>query len=270
MTAFTLAYSEVAPSAPLARFVKCYWFLRGDAGGAAPVERILPDGAFELVFHFGDPFLSNGEPQPPAMLVGQIRCPTLVQPSPRADVLGVRFQVGGAAAFFRESPLELRDQILPVQDVIRNSNEVMDTTSIGTRVAAVERLLLRRLRVPDRWGVARGVVSLIARRGGALRSRELCGMTGRTERTIERAFAECVGMTPKTFSRLVRFHACLADPLQDHGYVDQAHLIHDFRTFAGVSPSQFRAEAHALSDAFIVPSRDAESDTAADRTEVDY
>jgi len=235
-----LAYSEIAPSAPLARFVKCFWTLRGHAGEATTVERILPDGAFELVFHFGDPFTSNGEVQPAAMLVGQIRRPTLVTPSRHADVLGVRFHVGGASAFFRAPMSEFRDHILPLGEEIE-----------GKSIAAVERFLLRRLQPPDRWDTAREAIALIARHRGRLRSRELTRITGRTERTIERAFSECVGMTPKTFSRLTRFHAHLANPREDHGYFDEAHLIHEFNAFAGVSPLQFQRETHALSDAFL-------------------
>jgi len=238
-----LAYSEIAPSRTLAPFVKCFWRLSGDAGAAPPVERILPDGAFELVFHFGDPFVADGEPQPAAMLVGQIRKPTLVTPSRRADVLGVRFHIGGAAAFFREPMSDIRDQFIP----INGCAEILDARSI----AAVERLLLRRLRVPDRWSLANGIAALIARAGGDLRIGELPRITGRTERTIERAFSDCVGMPPKTFARLKRFHAYLADPFRDHGYVDDAHLIHEFRAFAGVTPSQFRSEGHAMTDAFL-------------------
>jgi AraC-like DNA-binding protein len=242
-----IVYSELAPSAPLADFVKCFWILRGQSADAPPVERILPDGAFELVFHFGDPFTSNGEPQPAAMLVGQIRRPTLVTPSRRADVLGVRFHIGGAAAFFREPAAEFRDRFLPMT----GCSAILDARTTRERVAAVERFLLRRLQPRDRWTLARDVAALIAERDGTLRSRELTRVTGRAERTIERAFEECVGMTPKTFSRLMRFHAFLGDPLQDHGYFDDAHLIHEFQAFAGVSPAQFRRETNALNDAFF-------------------
>jgi AraC-like DNA-binding protein len=239
-----LAYSELAPSAPLAPYVKCFWILRGQSADAPPVERILPDGAFELIFHFGDPFLANGEPQPEAMLVGQIRRPTIVTPSRRADVVGVRFHIGATAAFFREPVVELRDQFLPM----RGCDEIFDARD---RVAAIERFLLRRLQPPERWTIAREVAALIARREGALRNRDLTQITGRAERTIERAFNECVGITPKTFSRLMRFRAWLADPLQDHGYFDDAHLIHEFREFAGVSPTQFRRETNALNEVFL-------------------
>src|SRR4051812_7633831 len=146
-----LEYRETASSARLAPFVKCYWTLRGTPDGAPEVERILPDGSFELVFHFGDPFTSNGEVQPQAMLVGQIRQPTVIVASQRIDVFGVRFKVGGAAAFFRQPAVAFRDTIVPVD--MRPED-------------------LRILDVPNRWKLASDVASLIERNRGALRMRD--------------------------------------------------------------------------------------------------
>jgi len=224
-----LEYREVAPSPQLAPFVKCYWTLRGEPDGAPEVERILPDGAFELVFHFGDPFASNGAVQPHAMLVGQIRRPTLILASRRVDVLGVRFKVGGAAAFFKEPLSAFRDEILPL-DIRPEDVRIVD--------------------VPYRWKLARDVASLIERNRGALRMRDILSITGRSERAIERAFEDCVGMSAKTFSRLTRFRAYLDSPDDDHGYFDASHLIRDFHEFAGTSPAKFRQEMHAIDDAF--------------------
>ena len=232
-----LDYREIAPPAQLAPFVKCFWTLRGE--GVGQPERILPDGSFELVFHFGDPFSANGERQPNAMLVGEIRRPTLITPSSHIDVLGVRFHVGGAGAFFREPLFALRDAILPLTG--------WDAAFDHHRI---EEMLLARLEPPDRWWLAREVSRLITRRRGRIGSRQLLQITGRAERTIERAFEDCVGMSAKTFARLTRFHAYVADPRDDHGYFDDSHLHRDFNAFAGTSPSRFRQEMHAIDDAF--------------------
>jgi methylphosphotriester-DNA--protein-cysteine methyltransferase len=59
-----------------------------------------------------------------------------------------------------------------------------------------------------------------------------------------------VGLTPKLYQRVTRFQQVLAfiedhgdivwsDAASLHGYFDQAHLIHDFNTFAGVSPTVY-------------------------------
>jgi len=57
-------------------------------------------------------------------------------------------------------------------------------------------------------------------------------------------------MTPKVLARVLRFDAVIrglraatnvrwADVAARHGYFDQAHLIADFRAFAGVTPQAY-------------------------------
>jgi|SRR6185436_12144858 len=234
-----LTYREQAPPPELAGAVRSFWTLRGDGshGAAAVPDRILPDGAFELVFHLGDPFVQNGVAQPRAMLVGEIRRPTLVEPSANADVLGVSFHVGGAAEFFAMPMRELRDQIVPLE-------ELFGSDQSGGPAAA----LLKRSRPEN--ALAKAAVRVIRSRRGNIRVRELSALLGPSERTIERSFDDCVGMPPKVFARLMRFHALLANPERDAGYVDDSHLIHDFREFSGTTPAQFRQEQNAIGDAF--------------------
>ncbi|HKO47726.1 MAG TPA: helix-turn-helix transcriptional regulator [Polyangiaceae bacterium] len=70
---------------------------------------------------------------------------------------------------------------------------------------------------------------------------------GVSERHLRRVFREIVGLSPKTFAKVTRFrqalraarkenHASWATIALDAGYYDQAHLISEFRTIAGVTP----------------------------------
>jgi AraC-like DNA-binding protein len=81
---------------------------------------------------------------------------------------------------------------------------------------------------------------------------------------MERRFREAVGVSPKTLARIVRFQEVLrrspaesasADVALDCGYYDQAHLLRDFRDFAGVVPTLFRAAAGDLAQQFTRPER---------------
>jgi methylphosphotriester-DNA--protein-cysteine methyltransferase len=60
---------------------------------------------------------------------------------------------------------------------------------------------------------------------------------------------EKTGFTPKFLARILRFRRAAAsldsaisavDLALDSGYYDQAHLIRDFREFAGRTPGMFR------------------------------
>ena len=64
-------------------------------------------------------------------------------------------------------------------------------------------------------------------------------------------FRREVGLPPKTLARILRFHrarglivapggADFAEVADLCGYYDQAHLIRDFREFAGCTPAEFR------------------------------
>jgi AraC-like DNA-binding protein len=69
---------------------------------------------------------------------------------------------------------------------------------------------------------------------------------GISERHLERIFFEQMGLSPKTFARIIRFRralksantgASLAHAAATAGYADQAHLSRDTRDLTGASPS---------------------------------
>lgn len=79
---------------------------------------------------------------------------------------------------------------------------------------------------------------------------------GLSERHLRRIFREAVGVSPKTFAKLARFHRALhAAQVDPHanwariavtaGYYDQAHLIADFHALAGVAPRALLTELRA-------------------------
>jgi len=75
---------------------------------------------------------------------------------------------------------------------------------------------------------------------------------GWSRRWLCQAFGESVGMTPKRYSRLLRFQKVVRQVASGHridwadlalssGFFDQAHLAHEFRAFSGLSPERFLA-----------------------------
>lgn len=80
---------------------------------------------------------------------------------------------------------------------------------------------------------------------------ELAERTGISTRQLERVCANCFGFPPKTLIRRERFRRMLhrADAMSyrqwrdfvDLQYVDQSHMIRDFKYFMGMPPSQYFA-----------------------------
>jgi AraC-like DNA-binding protein len=98
------------------------------------------------------------------------------------------------------------------------------------------------------------------------RTRELARHIGYSERQLRRVFLDLFGLNPKEFSRVLRMNAVLqtlngshdwADSAARHGYHDQSHLIHDFRSLTGSTPERFMsrlAAPHSLGGALVVAS----------------
>ncbi|MBC8070733.1 MAG: AraC family transcriptional regulator [Deltaproteobacteria bacterium] len=85
---------------------------------------------------------------------------------------------------------------------------------------------------------------------GAITVSELARELGISRKHLIAGFHEHVGLAPKLFGQVVRFHGAIAHVLADGshrdwariataaGYYDQAHLIRDVRRFSGYTPGE--------------------------------
>jgi AraC-like DNA-binding protein len=96
----------------------------------------------------------------------------------------------------------------------------------------------------------RGSLDLLRARGGKVSVRALAREIGVTERQLQRAYREQIGLAPKAMARIVRLHALLerlalapvsswAALAHESGFADQAHLNHEFKELTGSSPGAF-------------------------------
>ena len=114
----------------------------------------------------------------------------------------------------------------------------------------LEEELTRRLREIDGLELVRRISSAIASTGGVVPISEL-GMAARASSTyLAKRFKAIVGVTPKRLARSYRFtYAVLAidvaapidwaDIAARAGYFDQAHFVHEFREFTGLTPTRY-------------------------------
>ena len=267
-------YEQRAPSPFLASFIECYWALTSDAsaGSRAP-ERILPDGRVEIVLNCGGPVWQTHDDgvarrQPAAILVGPTTRSVFIAPTGTVRMLGIRFRHGGAHALFGTPMALLADAIVPLHDIVRALpasilEELDEPPDLDARVAVVERHLARRLQhLPDRNVASAVAVRLILASEGAMDVARVAARAGVSTRQLARRFQREVGVGPKVLSRLARFHALLrivtrtrpqslAAAAARAGYVDQSHLVRDFRDFAGQPPSEYFRNENRLAAWFL-------------------
>ena len=237
-----MLYREFAPGGDAGRFVDRYWVLEGAAPGT--VQRVVPDGRPELILNLGQPFesLNEGEwrTQPQCFLAGQLTGPLLLRAAGATRILGVRLRPGGAGQLLGVPVEELTDRVVAAGD--------LGLQSLGhcSTLSDVERALL---------GLERGSADELVDEAARLLGHTpdvgaAAALLGVSPRQLERRFKARVGMSPKYFARIRRFQRVFPAIEEDGdwvgaaaacGYYDQAHLIRDFRIFAGEPPSHLLA-----------------------------
>jgi AraC-like DNA-binding protein len=143
------------------------------------------------------------------------------------------------------------------------ANAVAGAGSGEARCALVDAALLERLAArPVRPGLGARAAALIRARSGMGPVGELPAALGVSERTLRRHFLRDVGISVKAYARWVRFnhaHGYLsrsprrswAEAAHRFGYADQAHLVREYRHFAGQPPSHLQADERLFDPAFV-------------------
>lgn len=256
-----LHYEEHPPPRAVRDCVACLWTLRGRAPASAAFELILPDGRPELVVHRGDPFrqrLPTGATrvQPRRMVVGQMTGGVAIAPGRHVESIGVRFTPAGLAPLCLDPQSTLVDAIVDVASLAAPPLQAIaaagaDAPTFGSALPAVAAALVVAFAGATPVDVrVRDAIDRITASSGTVSIAMVSRTSGVTPRWLERRFLSVVGVSPKRFSRLVRFRRVLAalesgrrrgdvDVALDHGFYDQSHFVAEFRAFAGDAPRRF-------------------------------
>jgi AraC-like DNA-binding protein len=275
-TRFRLARCQ--PSEALSPFVDYYWIPRWDLRGKPPYEQtILPHPNVHLVFE------ASG-----SGIFGVDRRLFTRSLSGLGMALGVRFRAGCFRPFWQAPISQLTDRVVPAARLfgprVEKTRQAIMADPLGAddgadgrddgaagsddgaagsagsddgaderMVGYAEALLCSVLPEQDPLAEqAAGLVSCITDDPGLRRVGQLSASSGLTVRTLQRLFADYVGVSPKWVMRRARLHeaaerADSGEPVDwaslaaDLGYADQAHLTRDFTVTIGVPPTRYAA-----------------------------
>lgn len=167
--------------------------------------------------------------------------------------IGAYFRPVRAKSFFTAPVHELADRVLSLSELwgslaLSLEAQIAEARCDDDRVDRLERALLRRLHLSpdDRFAVKLpALAAFVQQRRGIVIVAELSDAAGISRQHLGRIFHEEVGLPPKLFCRLARFRAALACITRggggaalaaEFGYVDQSHMIAEFREFSGLTP----------------------------------
>jgi AraC-like DNA-binding protein len=255
-------YLSRRPAPPLDTAVSAVWYVRG-VPRPFGFERVLPKGRAQLIVNLkedrtrayderGGCVEARG-----AVLSGLGPRFEIIDTDEQEHVVGVVFTPGGTAGFFRDSAWAMRGRDVPLEALWGVTGTALLREALleaATPAAALDVLECALINARLDRGTHPAVAFALARfhhepdvaRVGAVTR----GIGMSPKRFTERFKAE-VGLTPKQYCRLQRFQRAVAAAHADDaidwsdvalacGYFDQAHFIHDFRAFSGLTPGAYR------------------------------
>ena len=262
------------PGAELSPFIDRYWSWNSRVG--EPLPTMMPGTGHDLIFHDGIPFSPASGPA--HLICVRSRPIPLIAGGP-VSFTAVRFRFGALRHFCRFGLAEFFDQSINVEDLWgaagrRWAERILFAPDFGTRVVLMEKQLTEWLHSflrADRW--IDQVAHHLYYEHADCRLHQMVDRYPVGPRQFERVFRNALGMTPKQFHRLSRFHHTVRDLMLNpeagtldialaHGYFDQPHFIHEFESFVQVSPFAFMLSRAGMSHFYNPPGSSFASQTA--------
>jgi len=254
-----LASTLLPPPPDLADVVESVWDVDvPDAAFARTLDcTILPSASAVMVVHYRSPISSDrrrfeGRPYR-SVVTGVQREVVRLRLSGDTGSMVVRFRPDGAArlfgatmAAFADANVELADAV-GVTGVSLLQERLAEAGGAAQRMTAMVEFLRGRLRPEGFDAPLQLAVRLLRCRPGTPVG-TIARRLEMSERHLARCFAGTVGVPPKQFARLVRAERIVASRWRGHGwaqtaaacgYVDQAHMVNDFRALTGLSPNAY-------------------------------
>ncbi len=197
-----------------------------------------------------------------AVVSGQATRPTITNAdSGSMPGLGVKLRHGAFPALFGIPAYELTDRVIPLEEILGNpANELHEqVTEASTPAVQVQRFEKEFVRFLQKQRgnshlIEQQAINILRQLSG-MQVSELAKRLGYSSRHFQRKLNDFVGLSPRLYKRISRFERAL-ELIQGSakhgkpdwsaiaaqcGYSDQAHLIRDFRQFAGQTPSVYLA-----------------------------
>lgn len=262
-----MIFQLFTPAAPLRPYIHAYHYLKG--GETPIVQRLVSNGCMGLNF-CRNQSIRFGDYGTMATCLGGPRTDYFdVATGGGLEMVGVEFQPYGARMFFDMpmsdlfnlllTPSDLNDADLKVLE-----EQVMTADSVATCFRIFDAFFIRRLRADKRREYNRQRIAAAFHTVGQQSESTAVGDMAQAAclgtKQFNRLFADFVGMTPKRYLRLHRFHDALrrmktgrlslVETAWQSGYYDQAHMTREFKDLSGFAPSFYEQGDRSACDPF--------------------
>lgn len=224
----------------------------------------MPDGEVQLIFDLTDrpkyiydnETLEEIQSYQNVWFSGFRTEPITIPSGKESEMLIVQFQKGKAFPFLNQPMQNLTNYVVDAELVLKSEilnirERLLESKTIQKKFRLLEENLLqcyfKKLQVNPFVDFA---TSKILSCPNQVSIREISNNVGYSHKHICKIFREIVGVTPKTFLKIVRFQKAIQQIEQQHfvdwsaiandcGFYDQSHFISDFKVFSGFTPTEY-------------------------------
>ena len=260
-------------------FIRNYWLLSAQCT-ATGTQQIFSNGAASLHFYLTqDIRIDDGDRHYRTVLFHQnMQKVGVVATEGAFNIFGAEFVPFCSRVFFPNemtgifaTPEDLQDE-----EFITLSHNIYEAESTEERVSLLDDFFLKRLAqfpegdinierlsdVFDDMVPTDGSIPNSSHAQSELSPADLASTACLSQKQFTRVFNKYVGMNPKSYLRLLRFHKALQEIQSSSdnssltniawscGYYDLAHMTSDFRDICGFSPSELIRHGQDLTETF--------------------
>ena len=241
-------HARRSPAPELTHCIAHYWLVSWDLRGSEPhTAETLPHPNVHAVF------------EPAGSTVAGVHTAKFSRRlEGRSHVFGVKFTPGGFRSFLTDPVSSLADRTVPVRVIFGDEVNPLEATLTAsddeaTLVAAADTFFIARVPPSDPTATLAGqLVNRILSDPAIRNVDDLARAAGLGKRSLQRLFSEYVGVPPKWVIRRYRLHELVerfnsgerpdyAQLALELGYFDQAHLINDFHSIVGYTPTHYQS-----------------------------
>ncbi len=248
----------IKPDYPLSKFVESIYCYTGEASGMR--QQIIPDGKTDLLLNFGTAIYILDDDKSKRVITESIfqgirKRPYTFEFGKQLNIIGIRFHPLGFSSLFRFREKEITENPVNAELIAGNTIKEIEEKIAGEPVVS------RKLAIVVKWlydfFIKRDKTNLkvsdaldeLNSSKGLLKIKDIADGEAGYKR-IQRTFSEYIGISPKLYSRMLRFDSIhnelrklsnvdWMDIVAKYDFHDQSHLVKEFKFFTGATPAEF-------------------------------
>jgi AraC-like DNA-binding protein len=263
-------FKRFEPPGELTSLIECFWIIE-DGDETPRQQKIIPDGFNEIIFHYRNPYRINlsgkWEEQSRSLLAGQIKKHFFLENTGASGMVGIKLKPTAITHLYGLSMHEFTDRVVDISSVLGDhftstEEKLLVATSHTERITILNNHFLQLLTtIKIRETAADRAVELILSQHGMIPVSAIARVAGVGERQLENLFKRYVGLSPKLFTRIIRF-SYIFQLVQENNqswtglayeasFFDQSHFIRNFKDFTGENPSDYSFDEKNMANFFL-------------------